>query len=197
MKASRTRHFGWRQYPEDIAESIRALMAYLRDRPPRRCLYPKSIKMASRVLGLTAKLVGSRAYWHLHPVKHRERLEAAGIDPDTLEVVDHNRYALLWQQLTLTGRFDLAQQQADIALGVVGPEPVPFQRLFNADGDLESFLPTSDVTLEMGGFKAKGTLSIPQEAMTERAKERERRQLEKRAKAARLKSRDTDTLPFE
>jgi hypothetical protein len=114
------------ELPEDILEAVRILLVYFT--LPRvgnpRPLYPKVVKRAARLLGVCTdwevpKNVPNK--WRLPKEEQwRSRLVLAGLDPDSLEIVDQKRWNLAWEQLK-ENRFSVTEQQKDIALDRKAP----------------------------------------------------------------------------
>jgi hypothetical protein len=118
------------ELPEDILEAVRILLVYFtlpRSGNPRP-LYPKVVKRAARLLGVCTdwevpKDAPNR--WRL-PKKEqwRSRWVLAGLDPDTLQIVNRSRWDLAWEQLK-ENRFSAEAQQKAISIGREAPPAEP------------------------------------------------------------------------
>jgi hypothetical protein len=108
----RNKQIKWVQYDEDVLEMVRMLVAYFkRDATCGRSpVSQNAIKKAARILGAHAysdtaeHSTGRRRKQYLGKA-WRERLETAGINPDTLEVENRKRWALSWEMLRDTGEW--------------------------------------------------------------------------------------------
>lgn len=108
----------WTQYPEDVLQMMRMLLAHF-DRDPdtsRTLTYQSALKRAHRILGnytLSDRVVHyfgepclpERRTLQYLGKRWRERLQTAGIKPDTLEIENRQRWALTWDGLKKTGEY--------------------------------------------------------------------------------------------
>lgn len=101
----------WWTYDEDVLEIIRMFVEYFaadseRGRPPATL---SVVRKAISVLGISTRpggdYQGRRRKAYLGR-KWRERLETAGIDPETLKVNNRKRWALTWEQLKRNGYYE-------------------------------------------------------------------------------------------
>ena len=107
--------------PDTVRDSIRMILRHFGEGLEARCVPHQAFKKAARILKCMAHLEEKRVTWSMGR-EWRERLKLAGLDPDSLEVVDEGRWDLCWEQLceTWTFRDDVARRQ--IALGVRAKE---------------------------------------------------------------------------
>jgi hypothetical protein len=121
----------WLEAPEDVLEAVDALLCYLApgrrrcrnvSKLKRRPLYPLAIERAQRLLHvcLSGPQHEGLRYWYLDK-KWSERLKSAGIDSDSLEVIDERRWRHAWDQLKTENTFRISDQQRKISLGTEPP----------------------------------------------------------------------------
>jgi hypothetical protein len=85
--------------PEELLESIHALLLYLPEGGERLALAKRGLGWARKLLNVKYRSNSAGlSKWRLQ-CDWRERLELFGIDPDTLKVVDQERFALVWSDL--------------------------------------------------------------------------------------------------
>lgn len=126
-----------------LIEVTQLLRAYLtcNHGGPKTVLTRQYIKLAKALILTSTK----RDKWTLFdPAGVADRLEAAGLNPLSMEVEDGKRWAWAWHQLKTTGRFNVKKQ---IALMSQEPPPIePFKiatkRLRDEIADLVPYGPT-------------------------------------------------------
>jgi hypothetical protein len=89
----------WWDRPEGLREAILVIRAYLTGRE-RLALTRRQLKRATKLLGVH----GEGGMWNLSRL-YRRRLVLTGLDPDTCEVVDENRWAHAVDYMRETERF--------------------------------------------------------------------------------------------
>jgi hypothetical protein len=88
-----------------VLNSARLIREELSKGGERWAQYSFVIKFACRLLNVQARLdEHGEVWWHL-PKNSARYLRAAGLDPDTLEIVDRDRALAAWYQLLETSRF--------------------------------------------------------------------------------------------
>ena len=119
---------GFRQYSSDVLEFARCLKGYL-ESGPRVTLYPAVVGRAARLLGVMARVDErtGRVYWYLGNWKRK--LRAAGVEPDSMRVVDVERWRAAWQQLVeLRGFRESRQAEYMAGEGLCEPVIVPVRK---------------------------------------------------------------------
>ena len=97
----------YKQYFADVLACAHLLRAYLRGKPDfsQSVAYPSAIKYACRILNIdTHQAPNGRNYWRLR-ANSESFLRAAGLDVETLEIVDLDRARACWFQLIETRLF--------------------------------------------------------------------------------------------
>ena len=107
--------------PKTVIDCVRLLLCHTREKGYGRTIPHMSLKRAARILKLMVEYEPDKVTWRLAR-EWKDRLKLAGLDPESLEVVDEERWDLCWEQLveTWTFRDDVARRQ--IALGVKAKE---------------------------------------------------------------------------
>jgi hypothetical protein len=122
------------EYDTDTLDACDAYFAYLLPRVPRReprigtgnalnrrmrrKLHGNAVFRAIQLLNIQR----NRGYIWLRD-SWRDRLELAGIDPDSMQVVEPRRWARAWQLLSTTWRFRKADAQYGNTLNLDAPWP--------------------------------------------------------------------------
>jgi hypothetical protein len=118
---------GWSKYPETDADTLDMadmLIGYLERRAPRReggtrrAVFNSATFRALQLLNVQRR----KGQWYLRWT-WRSRLELAGIDPETMEVVEPRRWARAWLMLSTTWRFRKADAIRGNALDSDAPWP--------------------------------------------------------------------------
>jgi hypothetical protein len=118
------------EYPDDVLDAADMLLTILLGQPSRRLSdwrrppYSLSIERAYQLLNVVSRYRDGKKKWTLvGPPKSKweQRLELAGVDPVSLEVVDQKRWNLAWLQLSTTNKFLAPQQRTNIALKIEAP----------------------------------------------------------------------------
>jgi hypothetical protein len=145
----------WIETADDVLEALDALLCYLSpDRQKcrnahrfnRRPLYPLAIKRAARLLHVRGTELGDMGYWYLGK-RWPQRLELAGIDPQTLEVVDQRRWAHAWEQLSTENTFRQGDQRRKINSDREPPPLEPVERVIYCGNSKRSESPLDDNTV--------------------------------------------------
>ena len=119
-------------HPRSTLEAVKLLAQYFSTDGEKIAIHAKAIRRACRLLKVMATCEDdARVTWR-RSKEWRSRLELAGIDPDTFEISDEERFNLAWQQLNRTWTFRDDKAHHAIALGETAPtaEPLVKARAF-------------------------------------------------------------------
>ena len=109
-----TKYKPWYQeHFADILNTARLLRAYLSGKPDysQPTVFSSAIKLACRILSVDVRhAANGRNYWRLRK-NSDSSLRAAGLDTETLEIVDLDRARACWMQLIETRLFRPERQQ--------------------------------------------------------------------------------------
>jgi hypothetical protein len=115
--------------PRSTIEAVRMIQSYFSDGTRDKVvIHYKAIKRASRLLKLMTKTDEHGNLSWVRSSEWRSRLVLAGLDPDTLEIVDQERWDLAWEQMSRTRTFRDDIQRKNLALGKKAPKAEPFLR---------------------------------------------------------------------
>lgn len=113
----------WDETFWDILEIAQAVAQYLSKRKERPALSKRRLDFARQLLGFGTKH-RRLDRWLYFPVDARvkERLRAAGVDPETWAIVDKKRAAWCWYQLRTKRYFSLRWQEQLVDSGEEPPD---------------------------------------------------------------------------
>jgi hypothetical protein len=111
--------------PEELLEAMKALLLYLPEEGERIALTGRGLDWARRLLDVRYRTVpGQVGRWHLER-DWEERVKLFGIDPETMKVVDQNKFALIWSDLKRGERVSKHRQRLRINCLEEGEPVVP------------------------------------------------------------------------